>query len=111
MASLGSIVPVTDASDGGFDACFGQSFGVFYRQILPATVRVMDQSAPMGRAAVMDGLFQSIEHKCRVRGAAGAPTDDAAGEDINNEGHANEACPSRDVSKIARHCPRTNGGQ
>ena len=84
-----------------------------YRQILPATIRVMNQTATMGGAAIMKGMFQSIENKSRVRGAAGAPCchpkeicvqitqgNDAPGEAVNHEGHVNKACPSRDIRKI-----------
>ena len=80
---------------------------------LQPAVGVVDQTATMSGAAIMRGLFKGIQNKGRVRGAAGAPAYDPPCENVDDRametplvrvtmarGHANEACPSRDASKI-----------
>ena len=51
----------------------------------------------------MKGRFQSIENKRRVRGAAGAPADDAPGEDVNHERDMDEPVSSADIGEIVVH--------
>ena len=72
------VVAVADAAHRRLNACFGQSLGVFDRQILAAPITVMDKAATMEGTAFVKGLFQGIEDKSRVCGAAGAPADDRA---------------------------------
>ena len=70
----------------------------------------------MDGASIMKGLFQSIENKCRVRGAAGAPCghpkeicvqitqgNDAPGKDVNYESDIDEPVPSADIGEIVVH--------
>ncbi len=56
----GVVVAVTNASDRWFDASLGQPVGVSNRQILPAAVRMVNQSALLHRPSIMQGLLQSI---------------------------------------------------
>jgi hypothetical protein len=54
---------VTNAADGWLDAGFSQSFGLFDRQILATAITMVDQPAAMGGSAIMQSLFQGIQHK------------------------------------------------
>jgi hypothetical protein len=47
----GIVVAVADAADGGLDARFGQTFGVFDRNILAAAVAMVNKATPMGGPA------------------------------------------------------------
>jgi hypothetical protein len=51
------VIAVADASDRRLDACFGQALGLFDRQVLAATVGVMDKATAIERATVVRGLF------------------------------------------------------
>ena len=106
------VVTVADASDRGFDACFGQSFGVFDRQILPAAIRMVNETASMDGAAIMECLFKGIADKGSMRGAAGAPTNDATGEDINDESDIDRAMGAPLVREtMARPVPCADIGE
>ena len=50
----------------------------------------------------MQRLLQGIEYEAGVRAFADAPTDNAAGVDVNDEGDIDEASPSRHISEV-RH--------
>ena len=60
------VVAVTDAADRWHEASLGEAFGVFDRDVLHATIRVMDKAAADG-PAIMQRLLQGIEHEARVR--------------------------------------------
>ena len=60
---------------------------------LAAVVAVMDEPAAMGRPALIQSLFKSIDDECGMSGAADPPTDDAPGENIDDESDINEALP------------------
>src|SRR6056297_2950028 len=62
------IIRVPDAAGRWLDAGFGQTLGVTNGQILPAAIRMMNQSALLDRPSVMQGLLQSIENKVRFGG-------------------------------------------
>ena len=96
----GVVVAIADAADRGFDAGVGQALGAFGRDILAASVAVMDQSAALQGAAIMQSLVQRIEHEAGVRGAGSTPAEDAAREGVDDEGDIDEARPSRDIGKI-----------
>jgi len=50
---------VTGAADRRLNVCFGKTFGVANGQVLLAPVAVVDQPRAIGRAAIMNCLFQS----------------------------------------------------
>ena len=87
-------------SDRGFDARFGQPFGVFDRQILTAAVAVMHKPHALDRATFMDRLLKSIENEAGLRGGASAPPDVLSSIGISDESSINEPIPSRDIGKI-----------
>ena len=55
------VVAVADTADGWFDASLNQAFGVFDRDILAASVAVMDKPAAMHWTPIVQRLFQGIE--------------------------------------------------
>ena len=61
---------------------------------------MVNQTSTVDGAAIIEGLLQSIEHKSRVRGAAGTPANDPPVEDINDESHINEAVPCADIGEV-----------
>ena len=61
--SEGVVIGVTDTADRWLNACFGQTLGVSYGQILPAAVRVMDQAPLLHRPPIMQGLLEGIDNK------------------------------------------------
>src|SRR3954471_15681262 len=68
---------------------------------LAAPVAMMDEAA-LHRTAVVQRLLKSIEDEIRMRRPRHPPADDAAGEDVDDEGHVDEALPGRHVGEI-RH--------
>ena len=46
-----------------------------------------------------------------MRGGADAPANDLPSISIDHESHICELLPGCEIGEIARHCPRTNGGQ
>jgi len=68
---------------------------------LRAAVAVMNKAALDGTAGVQ-GLLQGVEHEGGLGAARHPPADDAAGEDVDDEGDVDEAGPSRDVGEV-RH--------
>jgi hypothetical protein len=103
----GIVAAVTDAADRRLHTGLCQTLGVFYRQILTNPVRMMHQTAMLDRSAILQCLFQSIEHKARMRRAAYPPADDATGDNVDDEGDRDKACPGRNLGDI-RH-PRGMG--
>ena len=93
------VVRVTDAADGGLDTGFEKSLRVPDRNVLAAPVAVVNETAPH-RAAVVQRLLESIEDEVRMRRPRHPPTDDAAGEDVDDEGHIHEALPGGDIGEI-----------
>lgn len=61
---------------------------------------MMNQPATFDGPPIMKRLVEGIEHKARMGRSACPPTDDTAGEGINDEGHVNEALPGRDIGEI-----------
>ena len=94
------VIAVTDTPDGWFDPDFCQAFGVFDREILAAAIAVMDKSAAMHRASIVQGLLQGVEDEASMCGAADAPANDAAGERVDDKGHINKALPSSHIGEI-----------
>jgi len=50
--------------------------------------------------ALMNGLFQRIQHEAGMRRAADSPSHDPAGKGINDEGDVSEALPRGDIGEI-----------
>src|SRR3954452_14001700 len=63
---------------------------------LAAPVAMMDEAALCG-TAVVQRLLQGIEDEVRMRRPRHPPADDPAGEDVDDEGHVDEALPGRHV--------------
>src|SRR5262245_10619409 len=60
----------------------------------------MDEGVDAGAAAVVDGLLQGIEHEVGRQRGRDTPSDDATGEDIDDERDIDEAAPGRHVGEI-----------
>lgn len=90
------VVTVTDTADGGLQACFFNSLGMPYPDILAAAIRVMNKATSNARSSIMKGLLKGIEHKARMRCQTDPPADNAAGEYIDDEGDVDKARPGRD---------------
>jgi hypothetical protein len=97
----GIIVAVAEASDRGLDPGLGQPFRVPDADVLPASVAMMGQAA-LRRAAVMQRLFQGIEDKACMSRPRDPPADNAAGEDVDDEGDVHKALPGGHKGEI-RH--------
>lgn len=102
------VVTVANASDRWLDACLGQPFGIANGHVLRAAVGMMNQPATFDGPPIMQCLVEGIEDESRVRRPACPPTDDTAGEGINDEGHVSEALPGRDIGEIGY--PTISGG-
>ena len=63
----GVVVAVADAADRRLDAGLGQALGVFDRDVLAASVAVMDEPAAMHGPPLVERLLQRIEHEARMR--------------------------------------------
>jgi hypothetical protein len=61
---------------------------------------MVDQSASPGGPTLVQGLLQSIKHEAGVRRPTGAPADDAAGVDIDDENYIDEPRPGAHVSEV-----------
>ena len=48
----------------------------------------------------MKRLLQRVEDEARLRRARDAPADDAAGVDVDDEGHVDEARPGGDIGEV-----------
>ena len=66
----GVVVAVADAAYGRLDTGFGQTLGVFDRDVLGASITMMNKPSTVQRPPVMQSLLESIEHEtgmCRSR--------------------------------------------
>ena len=61
---------------------------------------MVDQPAAMGGSAIMQSLFQGIQHKAGMGCPADPPTNDIAGINVDHEGDVDEPGPGRDLSEI-----------
>ena len=96
----GVVVGIPDTAHRGNHAGVGEAFGVADRQVLAASITVMDEAIAGRGAARMQGLLEGIEHEGRMRGSALSPTDDPPREHVDHEGDVDEAGPSRHVGEI-----------
>ena len=55
------VAGVTNGSDREIDFGFGQTLGVFDRQVLRSTIKVMDQALVVWRLSLSDSVFQRVE--------------------------------------------------
>src|SRR5919107_1534775 len=86
------VVRVTDAADRGFDPGFEQALCVPNCNVLPTPVAVVNETA-LHRTAVVQRLLKSIEDEVCMRRPRHPPADDAAGEEADDERHADETPP------------------
>jgi hypothetical protein len=61
---------------------------------------MMNQTAAMDGAAVVDGLLKGIQHEAGMGGAADPPAHDIASVDVDLEGYIGKPCPGRHIGKI-----------
>src|SRR5258708_37922340 len=94
------VVAVADAAHGRLDTGFGQALGVFDREVLAASITMMNKASSMQRPPVMQSLLESIEHEAGMCGSRNTPADDAPGEGIDDKGDVDEARPGCDVRQI-----------
>ena len=87
------IVRVADGTDGGFDICLGETLGIADTDVLRPAVGMADETSAGEGAALVQGLLQGSEHEVRPDRARHAPAHDPASEDIDDEGHMDEAGP------------------
>ena len=78
----GVVIGVPDAADRGVDACLSQPLGVSDRQILAASIAMMDQVVGLARRALADGLVQGVEHETGGHRGRDTPADNLASEDM-----------------------------
>src|SRR5574344_2534368 len=95
----GVVVGVAHAAHRGFDTRLGQALRIADRDILHASVTVMDQPALHGLAGIQR-LLQSIQHEVGARRAGYPPADDSPGKDVDDEGDIHKALPGGDVGEI-----------
>jgi len=86
----GIVVTITDTPNRQLDPGYGQALGIFYRDIFAATVAVMNKTSAALWSALMQSLLKRIEYEVCMGCAADATAYNAAGEDINLEGHINK---------------------
>lgn len=77
------VVVVTDTANRGVGPDFGDAFGVLHRHVSRSTIAMMDQAAPMSRAAIVKRLLQSVDDDAGRRRPAGLPADDRPNLDNN----------------------------
>lgn len=63
------VVGIADAADRRFDAGLSHPPSVFDRDVLAASVAMVDETAAMNRPPIMECLLQGIEHKAGMRRA------------------------------------------
>ena len=61
---------------------------------------MMDQAGVTLGLAGVERLFQGIKHEVGPHRPADPPTDDTAGNDVDDEGDIDESLPGRDVGEI-----------
>jgi len=67
---------------------------------LDAAVAVVHEAATADRAPVVQGLFEGIEDEPGMGGPRRPPADDPTHKGVDDEGHVDEALPSRDIGEI-----------
>lgn len=84
----GVVIGVALRPDGGDDAELVEPLGVANGPVLHAAVGVVDQAPRFAALAstLPDAVLESVEGEVGVQGTAHPPTDDAAGEQVHDEG-------------------------
>src|ERR1035437_7740934 len=96
----GVVIAVALGADRVHDTCLGEAFGVSDGQVLDAPIAVMDQ--PRKRVATSeDGHLEGVEGEVGAKAGRDAPADDAAAEDVDDEGCVAETSDRPDVSEIS----------
>lgn len=103
------VIGIPDTADRGVDPRLSQPLGVSDRQVLAASVAVMDQLVRLRWCPLADGLVQGIQHETGRHRGGDTPADDLAGEDVDHEGDIDHTLPARDIGEIVVHWARTNG--
>jgi hypothetical protein len=67
---------------------------------LAAPIAVMHESAAMDGPPIVQRLLQRVEDEARLRRATGTPSDDAAGECIDDKRHINKALPRGHIGEV-----------
>ena len=78
--SQGVIIRVTNTAGRWLNASFGQTLGVPNGQVLPAAIRMMNQSTLLDRPSFMQGLFQGVENKACLGRQQDPPSDNVVSE-------------------------------
>src|SRR5262245_49101815 len=81
------VIRIATAADRWFDAGVRQPFGVAHRQVLRTAIAMMDEILGGGGTPAIDRLIERIEDEVGGQGRGHPPSDDATGEDINDERH------------------------
>ena len=80
----GVVVGVAAGADGGDGAFGGEAFGVADREVLHATVGVMDQPGE-GLGAAPDGHLQGVQGQVGAQRGGDAPAEDAPRVQVGDE--------------------------
>ena len=94
------VITVTDTADGRHETSLGKPLGVFYRNILHTTIRMVDEATVSKRFPIMNGLFQRVENEASVCRAADAPADDPARIGIDDKSNIDEATSGGDIGEV-----------
>src|SRR5260370_41917341 len=81
------VVAVADAAHGRLDTGFGQALGVFDREVLAASITMMNKASSIQRPPVMQSLLDSIEHEAGMCGSGNTPADDGPGAGMVSKGN------------------------
>lgn len=79
------VVAVALAANRGLNASLCQPLGIADRDVLAATVAVMDQTTRAMRLAGIQGLFLSIQHKVGFHARTDSPADDSPGKHVDHD--------------------------
>ena len=93
----GVVVSVSNAPHRGLNAGFGQALGVADADVLRALVAMVHEPAVLARPALVQCLLQRVEDEPGAHRWRHAPAYDAAGKDVDDEGHVDIALPGRYV--------------
>jgi hypothetical protein len=96
----GMVIGISTAAHGWRDAGVAEAVCGRHRQRLRAAVAVMNQRGCRVAAAIVNRLFERIEHEVRAQRGRDTPAHDPLGKDVDDEGHIDETAPRRDVREV-----------
>ena len=70
------------------------------QHVLGFAVGMIDETAAMLWAPLVQGLFEGVEDETGMHRMAGPPADDPPDVGIDEQGNVDEACPDRDAGEI-----------